>query len=87
MNEDYGFNPDDEDYNKPTAQAKDAVKILELYNWWLDREYRVDPHTIYTKEKGGKYYYRKIAEMENDYDNEDTNMLIELVKIRGSLWT
>ena len=87
LNEDYGFNPDDEDYNKPTAQAKDAVKILELYNWWLDRDYRVDPYTIYTKEKDGKYYYRKIAKMEDDYDKEDTKMLIELVKIRSSLWT
>jgi hypothetical protein len=87
INEDYGINPDDEDYGKPTAQAISAKKIYELYNWWLDREYRVDPHTIYTKEKDGKYYYRKIAEMEDNYDNEDTEKLIELVKIRGSLWT
>jgi hypothetical protein len=87
LNEDYGFNPDDEDYNKPTAQAISAKKIHELYNWWLDREYRIDPCTIYNKEKDGKYYYRKIAEMEDNYDNEDTEKLIELVKIRGSLWT
>lgn len=87
LNEDYGFNPEDEDYNKPTAQAISSQKILELYNWWLDRDYRVDPHSLYNKENDGKYYYRKIAKMEDDYDKEDTKMLIELVKIRSSLWT
>lgn len=87
LNEDYGFDPDDDDYNKPTAQAIDSQKILHLYNWWLDRDYRVDPYTVFTKEKDGKYYYRKIAKMENDYDKEDTKMLIELIKIRSSLWT
>lgn len=87
LNEDYGVTSDDKDYGKPTAQAKDSIKILELYNWWLDRDYRVDPYTVYSKEKDGKYYYRKIGEMEDAYDKEDTNMLIELVKIRRSLWT
>lgn len=87
MNEDYGMSPEDKDYGKPTAQAISAKKILELYNWWLDREYRVNPCDLFTKEKDGKYYYRKIAKMEDDYDKEDTKMLIELVKIRGSLWT
>lgn len=87
MNEEYGISPDDKEYGKPTAQAISARKILELYNWWLDREYRTNPHDIFTKEKDGKYYYRKIAKMEDDYDKEDTKMLIELVKIRGSLWT
>jgi hypothetical protein len=87
MNEDYGINPGDEDYNKPTAQAISSQKILELYNWWLDRDYRVDPHDLFNKEKDGKYYYRKIGEMEDNYDKEDTEKLIELIQIRSSLWT
>jgi hypothetical protein len=87
LNEDYGFSPDDEDYNKPTAQAIDSQKILQLYNWWLDRDYRVNPYDLFTKEKDGKYYYRKIDEMEHKYDEEDTEKLIELIKIRSSLWT
>lgn len=87
MNEDYGITPEDKEYGKPTAQAISAKKILELYNWWLDREYRTDPHDLFTKEKDGKYYYRKIAKMEDEYDKEDTKMLIELIKIRGYLWT
>jgi hypothetical protein len=87
LNEDYGFNPDHEEYGEPTAQAIDAQRILQLYNWWLDRDNRIDPSTIFTKEKDGKYYYRKIDKMLNDYDQEDTKMLIELVKIRSSLWT
>ena len=87
MNEDYGVNPDDEDYGKPTHQAIIAKKVYELYNWWLNRDNRVDPYTLYTKEKDGQYYYRKIDEMENAYEEEDTNMLIELIKIRSWLWT
>jgi hypothetical protein len=87
MNEDYGISPDDENYGKPTHQAIIAKKVYELYSWWLNRDNRVDPHTLYSKEKDGKYYYRKIAEIEDDYDKEDTDMLVELVKIRGSLWT
>lgn len=87
MNEDYGINPDDEDYGKPTHQAIVAKKVYELYNWWTNRDNRVDPYTLFTKEKDGQYYYRKIDEMENQYDQEDTDMLIELVKIRSSLWT
>lgn len=87
LNEDYGFNPNDEDYNKPTAQSIDSQKILQLYNWWLDRDYRVDPHDLYSKEKDGKYYYRKIGEMDDNYDKEDTEKLIELIQIRSSLWT
>lgn len=87
LNEDYGINPDDEDYGKPTHQAIIAKKVYELYNWWLNRDNRVDPYTLFTKEKDGKYYYRKIDEMEHQYDMEDDNMLIELIKIRHSLWT
>jgi hypothetical protein len=87
MNEDNGINPEHEDYGKPTHQAIVAKKVYELYNWWLNRVNRIDPHVLYTKEKYGKYYYRKIAEMEDAYNKEDTDMLVELVKIRGSLWT
>lgn len=87
LNEDYGFDPDHEDYGKPTTQAIAAKKVYELYNWWLNRDNRVDPYTLYTKEKDGQYYYRKIDEMENAYEEEDTEKLIELIKIRNSLWT
>lgn len=87
MNEDYGVNPKDKDYGKPTNQAVVAKKVYDLYNWWTNRDNRADPYTIYTKEKDGKYYYRKIAKMENAYDDEDTQMLIELIKIRSYLWT
>lgn len=87
MDERYGFKPNDEDYGKPTAQAISSQKILELYNWWLDRDYRVDPYALFTKEKDGQLYYQKIDEMEHRYEEEDTEKLIELIKIRSSLWT
>jgi len=87
LDEDYGFDPDHEDYGKPIAHAIDSQKILQLYTWWLDRDYRVNPYDLFNKEKDGQYYYRKIGEMEDNYDKKDTEKLIELIKIRQSLWT
>jgi hypothetical protein len=42
---------------------------------------------MFSKEKDGKNYYKKINKAMDDYDKEDTKMLIEFIKIRGSLWT
>lgn len=85
--EDFGLSKNDKDYLKPTPQAKSSQKILELYNWWKNRDNRADPYEIYTKEKDGKFYYKKIHKLERNYEKEDTKMLIDLIKIRGSLWT
>lgn len=74
-------------FGQPTHQAIAAKKTLELYNWWKNRPNRPDPYELFTKEKDGKYYYKKISKMEESYDKEDTKMLIELIKIRGNLWT
>ncbi len=87
LNEDYGIHPDDSDYGKPTPQAENSKKILELYNWWKNRSYRDDAHDLFSKEKDGENYFVKIHELEQKYENEDTDMLIELIKIRTSLWT
>ena len=85
--ENMGFNPDDEDYHKPTPQAEAAQITLELYKWWKNRKYRPNPYDLFSEDKDGQYYYRKINKMEESYEKEDTKMLIELIKIRGSLWT
>ena len=82
----YDVSKKDKLYGQLTHQAKSAQKILELYNWWKNRDNRVDPHDLYSKEKDGKFYFRKIDKMENEYDKEDTKMLIELIKIRTCLW-
>ena len=83
----YGFAKEDSLYGKPTAQAVSAQKTLELYHWWKNRDNRADPYKLFTEDKDGKYYFKKIAKMEDSYDKEDTKMLIKLIKIRGSLWT
>lgn len=86
--EDMGFNPQDEFiYNKLTPQAETALTVLELYNWWKNRDNRKNPHDLYTKEKDGPQYFLKIDDMEQKYEEEDTDMLIKLIKIRGGLWT
>lgn len=85
--DDHGFLKDDKLYGCPTEQAKAAQKTLELYNWWKNRPNRPDPYDLFTEEKDGKYYYKKIVKMEDFYEKEDTKMLIDLIKIRGHLWT
>jgi hypothetical protein len=86
--EDSGCLPDDPDYGTLTEQAKIYTKIEELYKWWKnERPYRVDPFDIFTKETHGQKYFILINEREKLYEQEDTNKLIELIKIRGSLWT
>ena len=86
--ENMGFNPEDKDYyNKPTRQAEAAITTLKLYNWWKNRDSRPDPYKIFTEEKDGENYCLKILDLEDQYEQEDTDMLVELIKIRGSLWT
>jgi hypothetical protein len=86
-NKDYGFRKGDKGFGEPTEQAVAARKTTELYNWWKNRDNRPDPYEIFSEEKHGKSYYKKISKMQDDYEKEDTKMLIELIKIRGSLWT
>lgn len=86
--EDSGCLPDDPDYGTLTEQAKAYTTIKALYEWWKsERLNRVDPNHIITRETHGKHYYRLIDEMERGYEREDTDKLIELIKVRGSLWT
>ena len=83
-----------------TEQAKASRKIKELYEWWkYIRPKRVDPYSsssfsydideildnknIKQKQKS----YKKAYDLQEKYDNEDTEMLIELIKIRNHLWT
>jgi len=87
LDENYGVPVGDKDYGKPTSQAKAAKKILKLYNWWKNRDNRLDPYELFTKEKDGKFYFRKIDEVERNYEKEDTKMLIKLIKLRSYLWT
>jgi len=98
----YGIDKSNPKYGKPTPQALAAIKIQELYNWWKDRPNRVEPMVAagldWDKQKEdnllcGKISrkelssFKKLEKIEADYEKEDTKMLIELIKIRGHLWT
>lgn len=85
--ESYGTHPEDEGYKELTEQAKVAQTVLKLYQWWKNRKDRPNPHDMFSKEQDGPKYYLKIHETEQLYEKEDTHMLIELIKIRGGLWT
>ena len=70
------------------TQREDSIKIKELYEWWTkQRPNRDDPLMTITKKSHGEEYYKLIDDIEQDYEKEDTAKLIELIKIRRSLWT
>jgi len=91
---DFNYEKSHKLYNKPTPQAKASKEILDLYNWWKNREYRLYPH----KESGWSEFYdsenkkekddafKKLNKLEEKYEKEDEQMLIRLIKIRKHLW-
>ena len=111
--EDYGFEPSDPNYGKPTPQAETATETLVLYYWWKDiRPARPDPHDasgwtelcnrrrsnvdadmwwIEDQTDDEKAETRSSLDicnkLEAEYDKEDEDMLIRLIKIRRGLWT
>ncbi|NDC31041.1 MAG: hypothetical protein EBZ58_08940 [Bacteroidetes bacterium] len=100
---DWGITRKDPQYGKLTPQAISAQKIRELYLWWIEiRPNRPEPMKAAglnwdeTKEEnlfGGKVTrkelseFKKLEKIEKSYDDEDTKMLLELIKIRKEIWT
>lgn len=93
---------DDPRFGKPTPQAEESEEILDLYYWWKERNNRLDPHdasgwTEYCKKNPrslrvgvsneGRQALDRCADIEKQYDDNDTEMLIRLIKIRKRLWT
>jgi hypothetical protein len=85
---------------KLTEQAKASRKIQKLYEWWKNkRPNRVDPFSSsqfsYDIDDilDGKQIKQKQKDLKKAYDlelsqeNEDTEMLVELIKVRNHLWT
>lgn len=82
-------------------QKEQAQWELDAYNWWkYERPKRIDPYAeTYPKfqngkiiqnivnSKGWKDVVKTCCELEEQYDEEDTKWLIELIKRRTKLWT
>jgi hypothetical protein len=85
------------------SQAHDSRKIQKLYEWWKNkRPYRPDPYEASgynsllkdddiwktdSSSRQRKKIINKSMQIEKQYDDEDTEMLIEFIKLRHSLWT
>lgn len=69
----------DWDSTKEHRFARD--KMDELLGWWRSVYLKFDPYSELTID------YKKIAELEQKIDEELTRRLIELIRIRGHLWT
>ena len=86
--------PDDDDfYDLNTCSKQSANEVLELYTWWTEtRPLRPDPWDQYTAEElddneTSYDLYKKISNLESSYYEEDTEMLVRLMKVRSFLWT
>lgn len=80
----WGIDENDEKYGHPTQQALAAQEIKELYLWWTTiYPIRRDPLDVYEETNS----IEKSTELEMEYEKEDTEMLIRLIKVRGHLWT
>jgi hypothetical protein len=97
-NEEPFFKKSDKKYGEPTQQAITSQKILQLYRWWKNRPNRPDPYKSsgwsdfmnLPKEEQNQKEKSKILKvllkLEKQQDDEDTKMMIELIKIRQSIW-
>lgn len=112
--ENSGYDPDHEEYNLMSYQAKKGKEVEDLYRWykevylkrpdpmdasgwseWCDSRRNEDEDDIFlgwaaeTEEEEAKKLkiLDNMHKIEQDYHNEDTDMLIRLIKIRESLWT
>jgi hypothetical protein len=99
---DDNWDKDNERYGHPTPQAEAAKEKLELYNWWKQRANRPDPYdasgwseycranpkfsdTLGSAESNATL--DRLNKIEKHYDDEDTEMLVRLIKVRKHLWT
>jgi len=72
-------NDDSPNQTQPIPQAFAALETFALYKWWkIERPNRPDAISI-TRQEG--------YNLEKKQDDEDTEMLVRLVKIRQRLWT
>jgi hypothetical protein len=95
--EDYGIDKDDKSYGKPTPQAESSKEILELYKWWKNYPNRLDPmdasgwsDICETKnpDPGLKNQaFESLNQLEEQQEQEETDMLLRLIKVRKHLWT
>jgi len=68
----------DDDTQMLSSQALAAMEIKRLYFWWTDER---------PKRPEGTGDLKSIWELEERYEQEDTEMLIALIKLRRCLWT
>ena len=92
----------DPNFGQSTAQALAAQEILQLYQWWKhERPNRPDADEISgwskyceqkstinkTDESVSRDILHACLKIEKEYEEEDTQMLIRLIKVRAYLWT
>lgn len=91
------------DWSVTPEHVKVWKEVNELYDWWIKVRPNRDPGYPKEKDYGlkegegfdkdtrqSKEYLKafdKVRERENEFENEDTEMLIRLVSIRKWLWT
>lgn len=74
LNEEWGVDKDDPRYGQPSNQALAAMEQEAIWTWWKENK---------------DYHDRDFVSLEQDEDHrkQEDEMLIRLIKIRGSLWS
>lgn len=71
----------DPGYNQPSRQAIAAAEVIALYTWWTAiYPNRKDPYTE-------NLTYDEMNTLEAEYEKENEEMMIRLIKVRHSLWS
>jgi hypothetical protein len=74
--------PDPHDASGWTAECdKDRAAVGEDGEWYLDRQRTKEDQLAHDKA------FKSLRDIEEEYDNEDDEMLIRLVKARRGIWT
>ena len=78
----------DELIGMPTDQALAAAAVKRLYIWWtVIRPARVDPYDFVDEESEGLERYKLCTTIENFFEAEDEEMMMNVIRYRRGMWT
>lgn len=98
-NESMGYTKDHPEYGQPTRQALAAKEQQRVYEWWKankDRDFMEESGWstmcnsktfMLERSEEDAIILEKLKELEEKYQQEEEDMLIALIKIKGSLWS
>lgn len=90
-----GIEKTDPNYGQPTSQSKYGTELLDLYIWYTvhhkEREKRIEIILdLWHNEKDKPFkeaLWKQLNDEKNVYEKETDERIVQLVKLRKSMWT